>query len=94
MIEVNDFRIASDYFWSMSALVPDFWGPVPTASDSGKLVFFVPRKPEVVGDDADKIGFTADVVLRLTADSPAIDDASHHMTIDEYLIGPDLAETA
>lgn len=91
---MNDFPFTSDYFLSMSALVPDFWGPTPTNSDSGKLLFFVPRAPEVVGDDADKIGFTADVVLRLTADSHAIDDAPHRMTIDEYLIGSDLAESA
>ena len=94
MIEVNDFRFTSDYFWSMSALVPDFWGPSPTTSDSGKLLIFVPRAPEVVGDDEDKIGFTADVVLRLTVDSQAIDDAPHRMTIDEYLVGPDLAASA
>ena len=78
----------------MSALVPDFWGVELPTSDSGKLLFFVPRAPVNFDDDTNKIGYTADVILRLTTEIAAIDDGANRITLDEYLFGQNLAESA
>ena len=48
----------------MSALVPDFWGK---SVDSQQVVALFPT-PTEVDDETQKIGFTADVAMRLRSD--------------------------
>jgi hypothetical protein len=77
----------------MSALVPNFWGAGPTTSSAGTLLMFVPRAP-AVDNDEDKIGFTADVVMRLAVDHPSSDDVQNPVVIGDHPIDRDLAESA
>lgn len=54
---------------------------------------FVSRAP-AVDDDEDKIGFTADVVMRLAVDHPSSDDAQNPIVLDDHRVDRDLAESA
>ena len=77
----------------MSALVPNFWGTELSTSSAGTLLMFVSRAP-AVDDDEDKIGFTADVVMRLAIDHPSSDDAQNPIVLDDHRVDRDLAESA
>lgn len=77
----------------MSALVPNFWGTVPTTSSAGTLLMFVSRAP-AVNDDEDKIGFTADVVTRLADNHASSDDAQNPIVLNDHRGDRNLAESA
>ena len=54
---------------------------------------FVPRAP-AVDDDEDKIGFTADVVMRLAVDRPSSDDVQIPIVLGDHRVDRGLAESA
>jgi hypothetical protein len=56
----------------MEALIPDFWGNGTATGETATVLSLVPDTPEV-DDDEYKIGFTADVVVRLAAEEHAGD---------------------
>jgi len=73
----------------MSALVPDFWGK----SDDPQRVVTLLHVAPLVDDETDKIGFTADVAMRLSA-IERLDEVSKSTVETEPESGPDLAASA
>jgi hypothetical protein len=54
---------------------------------------FVSQARAVDGDE-DKVGFTADIVMRLAVDHPAVDDVQSPVVINDHGANQDLAESA
>jgi hypothetical protein len=77
----------------MKSLIPDFWGNGSGTSESAALLSLVLDTPEV-DDEENKIGFTADVVVRLAIEQRTGENEDGSVTYLRQSTYRNLAESA